>query len=143
MICMEKETISLTPPEYRIAMLKEQSDTILSRSDALRIRGYGNWDFNDCVTVYSNKQLDNPFKCDIVDDLNTIEYSVEHGIPICSERQAFVDMLNDPRGETQTLIEALGDYYYTHNKSFDSLNLGRNQIKILNKYKNDAINYWS
>ena len=50
--------------------------------------------------------------------------------------------MDNPKDELQTLLEALGDYYYTHNESFDSLELNKSQTRKLNKYKEDAIHYW-
>ncbi len=136
------ETVRLTPAEYRIAMIKNNDDTILARGDALCFRGYGNWDYEDSVQVYSKKPLSAPYECNVVKNFENIEYSEEHGIPVCTERQAFIDLLNNPKNELQTLLEALGDYYYTHNKSFDSLNLPKKYQLSLNRYKDDAIHYW-
>lgn len=47
-----------------------------------------------------------------------------------------------PKNEIQTLLEALGDYYFTHGNSFDSLRLSAEQRSLLSKYENDAIHYW-
>ena len=134
--------IDLTPAEYKIAMVKDKEDTVLSRSDALCLRGYGNWDYEDAVKVYSKQHLNKPYNCDVVDSFDNIEYTIEHEIPVCTERQAFSDLLADPKDELQTLLEALGDYYYSHNKSFDSLNFNLEQRSLLSKYENDAIHYW-
>lgn len=134
--------IDLTPAEYKIAMVKDKEGTVLSRSDALCLRGYGNWDYEDSVQVYSKQHLNKPYNCDVVDSFDNIEYTIEHGIPVCTERQAFSDLLADPKDELQTLLEALGDYYYSHNKSFDSLNFNLEQQEKLNKYSEDAIHYW-
>lgn len=93
--------------------------------------------------VYSTKQLEKPFECDVVDSFDNIEYTIEHGILVCTERQAFIDLLKDPKNEIQTLLEALGDYYFTHENSFDSLRLSAEQRSLLSKYENDAIHYWN
>lgn len=57
------ETVYLTPAEYKIAMMKDNSNAVLSRSDALCLRGYGNWDYEETIQVYSTKQLEKPFEC--------------------------------------------------------------------------------
>jgi hypothetical protein len=137
------ETVYLTPAEYKIAMMKDNSNAVLSRSDALCLRGYGNWDYEETIQVYSTKQLEKPFECDVVDSFDNIEYTIEHGILVCTERQAFIDLLKDPKNEIQTLLEALGDYYFTHENSFDSLRLSAEQRSLLSKYENDAIHYWN
>ena len=139
----QDETVNLTPAEYKIAMVKNQNDVILSRGDALCLRGYGNWDYEEIIQVYSTKQLEKPFECDVVDSFDNIEYTIERGIPVCTERQAFTDLLKDPKNEIQTLLEALGDYYFTHENSFDSLRLSAEQLSLLSKYENDAIHYWN
>ena len=136
------EIIYLTPAEYKIAMVKDKEDTVLSRSDALCLRGYGNWDYEDAVQVQSKQYLNKPYNCDVVDNFDNIEYTIEHGILVCTERQAFIDLLKDPKNEIQTLLEALGDYYFTHENSFDSLRLSAEQRSLLSKYENDAIHYW-
>lgn len=136
------EIIYLTPAEYKIAMVKDKEDTVLSRSDALCLRGYGNWDYEDAVQVYSKQYLNKPYNCDVVDNFDNIEYTIEHGIPVCTERQAFIDLLKNPENEIQALLEALGDYYFTHGNSFYSLKLPKEQQLSLNKYKDDAIHYW-
>lgn len=137
------ETVYLTPAEYKIAMMKDNSNAVLSRSDALCLRGYGNWDYEETIHVYSTKQLEKPFECDVVDSFDNIEYTIEHGILVCTERQAFIDLLKNPENEIQTLLEALGDYYFTHGNSFDSLRLSAEQRSLLSKYENDAIHYWN
>lgn len=138
----QDETVNLTPAEYKIAMVKNQNDVILSRGDALCLRGYGNWDYEDFIHVYSKTTLEKPYVCKVVSNFDDIEYSIEHGISVCSERQAFSDLIADPKDELQTLLEALGDYYYSHNKSFDSLNFNLEQQEKLNRYSEDAIHYW-
>lgn len=140
---MESEEISLTPPEYRIAMLENTKNTVLARSDALRMRGYGNWNFDKRIEVYCEERLPEPFVCEVVQDIHKIDFTIVHGIPVCTERQAFTDLINDPRGDTQTLLEALGDYYYTHNKSFSALKLDEDTEKKLRNYTEDAIHYWT
>lgn len=132
----------LSPAEYHVDMIKDNKDIILARADALCLRGYGNWDFDTSVQVYSKQKLDAPYECDVVDNFNHIDYSFIHGIPVCSERQAFIDLLNNPKNDTQTLLEALGDYYYTHGKSFKSLRLPKKEEQRLEKYSDDAIHYW-
>lgn len=138
----QDETVNLTPAEYKIAMVKNQNDVILSRGDALCLRGYGNWDYEDSIHVYSKNTLEKPYVCKVVSNFDDIEYSIEHGISVCTERQAFIDLLKNPENEIQTLLEALGDYYFTHGNSFDSLKLPKEQQLSLNKYKDDAIHYW-
>lgn len=51
------------------------------------------------------------------------------------------DLLNELHGDTKTLLEALGDYYHTHNMSFKDLNLSKESEEKLNAYKDDAIRY--
>ena len=89
-----------------------------------------------------NVEYQKPYDFDIVDNFDNIDYSLLFGIPVCSEKQAFIDLMDNPKDELQTLLEALGDYYYTHNESFDSLELNKSQTRKLNKYKEDAIHYW-
>lgn len=115
----------------------------MARADALKMRGYGNWTFDKKIEVYSNNSLPEPFVCEVVNDIHEIDFDIEYGIPVCTERQAFIDVINDPRGDVQTLLEALGDYYYMHNKSFKELNLSKDLEEKLNVYKKDAIHYWS
>lgn len=138
----KKYLIDLTPAEYRVTLLKGSDDKVLSRSDALCLRGYGNWNYDNSIKVYSKKELEKPYDFDIVDNFDNIDYSLLFGIPVCSEKQAFIDLMDNPKDELQTLLEALGDYYYTHNESFDSLELNKSQTRKLNKYKEDAIHYW-
>lgn len=132
----------LSPAEYHVDMMKDNKDMILSRADALCLRGYGNWNFDNSVQVYSKQKLEAPYECEVVSDFNHIDYSLIHGIPVCSTRQAFIDLLNNPKDDIQTLLEALGDYYYTHGKSFANLKLSKKDEKKLQQYSNDAIHYW-
>lgn len=53
------------------------------------------------------------------------------------------EVVNDLHGDTKTLLEALGDYYQTHNMSFKDLNLSKESEEKLNAYKKDAIHYWT
>ena len=62
---------------------------------------------------------------------------------VCTVEQAFTDVLRYVNGEEQTLIEALGDYYYMHNKSWKELTLPEDYQKAMEKYKYTAIHYWT
>ncbi len=78
----------------------------------------------------------------LVNDFSEIDYIKDKKILCSSVNQAISDLLADyENADEQALIEALSKYYYTHNMSFEGLDININIIKF-KELKNWAINYY-
>lgn len=130
--------------EYRHKLLDGNQNVILARGDALCIRGYGSFNTYRGITVYSQVPInDAEFESIIVIDLESVSHEIYKNLCVCTVEKAFIDLLDNVKGDEQILIEALGDYYYAHGESFETLHIPDRYMEQFEKYKEDAIQYWS
>lgn len=79
----------------------------------------------------------------IVNNFNEIDFC-QHGNILCSSvNQAINDLLKDfENADEQALVEALSRYYYTHNMSFNELDIRFNSKKF-EELKDWAIKFYT
>ncbi len=96
------------------------------------------------IYVYSMEHNFNPYiKTTIVNSFDEIEY-IRFGDVLCSTfDQAINDMLEDEDLDELALSSALGNYYYTHNNSYDGLNIKDSNADAFEHYKSWGIGYYS
>lgn len=79
----------------------------------------------------------------IVEAFDNIDY-ITHGKVLCTSfSQAVNDLLEEKNSDEQALSEALSNYYFSHDKSFDGLFIKEYNLKRFNSLKEFAINYYS
>lgn len=104
-------------------------------------------DFEDVYRVYSDEQIDdNRIETFILQDYREKQSIVVDGLLITSREQTLIDLLeHEDIVDIQALLESLSNYYYEHNESFDSLEVSMttSQLLLLNKWRADAIAYYS
>ena len=121
------------------------SNLILRGRSALEYLGYfsGYRNYNE-IEVYAleNGRYANVYY-KIVNNLSDIEH-VNDGRVLCSTfSQAINDMLNTyPYEDEQALVEALSDYYFRNNSSFEGLNIHPANQPLFETMKNWAIEYY-
>ncbi len=64
-------------------MFENTKNTVLAKSNALEMRGYGNWNLNKRIEVSREERTSEPFVCEVTHDIHNI-------------RLAFTDLINDP-----------------------------------------------
>ena len=96
------------------------------------------------IFVYSKDLINLPsLIVTVVDSFDEIEY-IRFGDVLCSTfDQAINDMLEDEDLDELALSSALGNYYYTHNNSYDGLNIKDSNTDAFEHYKSWGIGYYS
>lgn len=89
------------------------------------------------VGVYEN------INYSIINSLDDIDYTMQGNVLCSTFNQVVNDMLSDNNSDEQALSEALCNYYFAHNMTFEGLIVkpeNRERFDILAEY---AINYYS
>ena len=121
------------------------SGLILRGRSALEYLGYfsGYRNYNE-IEVYAleNGQFSNIYY-KVVSNFSGIEYT-QDGRVLCSTfSQAINDMISTfPYEDEQALVEALSDYYYRNNSSFEGLNIHTANQPLFETLKSWAIEYY-
>lgn len=79
--------------------------------------------------------------CTIVDSFSNLEVVELDGIRCTSERQTIWDLLRYDRDQ-QVTVEAIADWYFKHNESFDGLDIPTDLQEVFNSFVDDAIHYF-
>lgn len=80
----------------------------------------------------------------IVNSFNDIECCTLHGIKCTTFNQTINDMLsNDSLYDLWAITEALSNYYYSHNETFNDLIITEQNTEKFEAIKQDAINYYN
>jgi len=120
-------------------------DCILCAETAADYLGLSNRLLREKITVYSTIDISSDdIECFVVPDLNSIECENVNGIFCTTEIQTLIDILRLDR-DSQTIMESLSYYYFTHNKSFEELvsGLSPDVLGIFRSYEVDAIEYYN
>lgn len=119
-------------------------DVILRYTSALEyMQLFGGYRNERYIEVYALEQgmfINIDYK--IIDSFENIEYEESDGIRYTTINQTINDMLRDENNaDEQSLIEALENYYYRNNNSFEGLNIEEENQERFNKIKIWAIEY--
>jgi hypothetical protein len=80
----------------------------------------------------------------IVNGFDGIETTEVGGLRCTTIRQTINDMLRDyDKIDEQALVQALSDYYYSHNESFDSLDIEPQYLPRFNALVDWAVEYYN
>lgn len=80
----------------------------------------------------------------IVNDFNSIDYLSSNTVLCTSVNQTINDMLSEfDKTDELALTEALSNYYYSHNETFEGLNIQPKNMKVFNSLLSNAINYYA
>lgn len=77
----------------------------------------------------------------IVSSYSNLEIIELDGIRCTSARQTILDLLRYDRDQ-QVTIEAIADWYFAHNESFDDLDIPEDLQEAFDSYADDAIHYF-
>ena len=145
---IEKENVaefsgaSQTIQEYYRNYLRNRKNVILFGESALDYYRLTNGGTPLFVEVYATTNLPLPFKVHKVKNFNNIDYDVIDGIMVSSIDQSLNDMLSSKDADYQALDEALSNYYYQNNESFDGIHILKKNLEKFNKEKEYAIHYY-
>lgn len=117
-------------------------DCILAFETASDYLGTNKMSYRPKLCVYALQELDIAgVDCTIVDSYSDLEIVELDGIRCTSERQTIWDLLRYDRDQ-QVTVEAIADWYFKHNESFDGLDIPVDLQEMFNSFADDAIHYF-
>lgn len=117
-------------------------DCILAFETASDYLGTNKMAYRPKLCVYALQELNvSGVDCNIVDSYSDLEIVELDGIRCTSERQTIWDLLRYDRDQ-QVTIEAIADWYFKHNESFDDLDIPMDLQEVFNSFVDDAIHYF-
>ena len=117
-------------------------DCVLAFETASDYLGTNKMAYRPKLCVYSLKELNiTGVECKIVDSYSDLEIVELDGIRCTSARQTIWDLLRYDRDQ-QVTVEAIADWYFKHNESFNDLNIPSELQEIFNSFIDDAIHYF-
>ena len=97
----------------------------------------------EVIYVYSlSKGSYENIEYSVVDSFEKIDYVRIENVLCSSLNQTVNDMLSDSSSDEQALCEALSNYYYANNESFDGLYINTVNQERFDKLKESAISYY-
>lgn len=96
------------------------------------------------IDVYAKSKggYDNVNYC-VVETFDGIDYVEHTGVLYTSFSQTVNDMLNDENCDDLALTEALSNYYFSHSKSFDGIEVKPENTECFNELKEWAVDYYN
>lgn len=117
-------------------------DCILAFETASDYLGTNKMAYRPKLCVSALQELDIAgVDCNIVDSYSDLEIVELDGIRCTSERQTIWDLLRYDRDQ-QVIIEAIADWYFKHNESFDGLDIPTDLQEVFSSFVDDAIYYF-
>lgn len=121
------------------------NDVILCGVSALEYLEMFSGFFDEAIIdVYSiQKGLYNNINYNIVDSYDDIDYFISDNVCCTTFEQTINDMLSDfENTDEMALTEALSNYYYSHNESFEGLNIKPENKDTFEQLKQPVIDYY-
>lgn len=96
------------------------------------------------IEVYSkSKGVYENINYTILDTYDNIDYFQDGNILCCTFEQAINDIMADwENADRQAAAEGIAEYYHSHNKSYNGLNIWPQNIEIFNEIKEWGIDYY-
>lgn len=117
-------------------------DCILAFETASDYLGTNKMAYRPKLCVYALQELNIAgVDCTIVDSFSNLEIVELDGIRCTSERQTIWDLLRYDRDQ-QVTVEAIADWYFKHNESFDGLDIPIDLQEVFNSFVDDAVHYF-
>lgn len=117
-------------------------DCILAFETASDYLGTNKMAYRPKLCVYALQELNIAgVDCKIVDSYSDLEIVELDGIRCTSERQTIWDLLRYDRDQ-QVTVEAIADWYFKHNESFDDLDIPTDLQEVFNSFADDVIHYF-
>lgn len=132
------------PQEDLLRELISGVDCIVAMESASDLLDMSNYPiYNEDVTVYATKELNIPHvECIVVESFDNIDTVERCGFRVTSPVQTIIDMFRYDRDPSH-IVEALADWYCSHNSSFDELPIPDDIREEFESYIEDAIDYYA
>lgn len=117
-------------------------DCVLAFETASDYLGTNKMAYRPSLDVYSLKELNiDGVNCTVLDSYDNLEVIDRVGLRCTSERQTIIDLLRYDR-DPQVTIEAIADWYFNHNESYNGLDIPEDIQELFKSYAEDAIHYF-
>lgn len=117
-------------------------DCVLAFETASDYLGTNKMAYRSKLCVYSLQELNiTEVDCSLIESYSGLEIVELDGIRCTSARQTIWDLLRYDRDQ-QVIVEAIADWYFKHNESFDDLNIPVDLQETFNSFVDDAIHYF-
>ena len=117
-------------------------DCVLAFETASDYLGTNKMAYRPKLCVYSLQELNiTRVDCNLIESYSDLEIVELDGIRCTSARQTIWDLLRYDRDQ-QVIVEAIADWYFKHNESFDDLNIPADLQETFNSFVDDAIHYF-
>lgn len=131
-----------TEQDYYQSMMKFRKNAILRAESALQYMKCTDGHFSYMVKVYALTDLPTPFIVTKVKNFKNIDYTCIDGVLVTTFSQSLDDMISDKGSDMQIFDQALSNYYFKNNKSFDGINISKKNQKFFNEEKQKALEYY-
>lgn len=138
----DETKLPYTKFDYYRSQMKFRKNAILRAESATEYLGITDGHFSHLIKVYATTDLPYPFIVTKVKNFNDIDYEIRDGVLVTSISKSIDDMISDKESDKQILDQALSNYYYRNNESFDGLIISEKNIKEFNKEKQLALEYY-
>lgn len=116
-------------------------DCVLAFETASDYLGTNKMAYKPSLDVYSLRELNiDGVNCTVLDSYDNLEVIDRVGLRCTSERQTIIDLLRYDR-DPQVTIEAIADWYFNHNESYNGLEIPEDIQELFKSYAEDAIHY--
>lgn len=132
----------ITKFDYYKSYMKYRKNAILRSESAMEYLGLTDGNFSTLIKVYSTTNLPAPFIVKRVKNFKDIDYQSIDGVLVTSVSKSFDDMVEDKEADKQILDQAMNNYYYKNNNSFDGINISEKNLEQFNKEKEIALEYY-
>ena len=128
--------------DYYKSQMKFRKNAILRGESAAEYWGITDGHFSHLIKVYATTDLAYPFIVTKVKNFKDIDYEIKDGVLVTSISKTIDDMISDKESDKQILDQALSNYYYRNNESFDGLNISKKNLDKFNKEIKHALKYY-
>lgn len=117
-------------------------ECVLAFDTAADFLGLTNGGYRSAAQIFVKKKQDiNGTEQILVPSLETLAFEERNGLLCTTVNQTIIDLL-EQNGDEQIITESLANYYDTHNKSFDGLEVPEHLKARFEKYKTWALEYY-
>lgn len=93
-------------------------------------------------SVYTKTDLDiKGIECILVDTFDGIDFFEECGVRCTTLQQTIIDLLRNDRDD-EVIQQCIASYYFSHNETFDGLELPDDVVPMFEDYREDSIHYF-
>lgn len=132
----------ITETEYYQSQMKFRKNVILRGESALQYMKCTDGHFSLLIKVYALTDLPYPFIVKKVKNFKNIDYECIDGVLCTTFSKSLDDMISDSESDMQIFDQALSNYYYKNNKSFDGIKISKKNLDFFNREKELALEYY-